>query len=98
MRFVIIIAVAAILTPAALSATIAPSSALEATDLSAAKKKKTAREAEGGIPEGRVRPAERAAASDAAVLRQSDVADSLTQRGEAALTGNRAGTRPAMLR
>jgi hypothetical protein len=40
MRFVIIIAVAAILTPAALSATVAPSSALEATDLSAAKKKK----------------------------------------------------------
>jgi hypothetical protein len=40
MRFIVIVAVAAILAPAALSATVAPASALEATDLSAAKKKK----------------------------------------------------------
>ena len=63
MRFVIIIAVAAILTPAALSATIAPSSALEATDLSAAKKKKKPAKPKeeylkgaSGLPSGPQRP------------------------------------------
>jgi hypothetical protein len=40
MRFIVIVAIAAILTPAALSARTVPQPGVTATDLSAAKKKK----------------------------------------------------------
>ena len=64
MRFVVIVAIAAILTPAALSARTVPQpgAAEAATDLSAAKKKKPAKPKEeylkgaSGLPSGPQRP------------------------------------------
>ena len=63
MRFVVILAIAAILTPAALSARTVPQSGLTSTDLSAAKKKKKPAKPKeeylkgaSGLPSGPQRP------------------------------------------
>ena len=57
MRFTVILAIAAILTPAALSArTVAPQPGATGRDRSlGGEEKEEAREAEGGIPQGRAR-------------------------------------------